>query len=90
LPNTVTVEAIALRQSTRNELLTTLLARCPVEDPTGEFKRQFLMEKRGDGVPIIFDESQKLSGRLPEYRVIDDAEVLLTIYGAAPPSDDEN
>lgn len=89
LPNTVTVDAIALRQSTRNELLTTLLARCPVEDPTGQLKRQFLMEKRGEGVPIILDESQRLSGRQPEYRIIDDAEVLLTIYGAAPPGEEE-
>ena len=84
LPNSVTVDALALRQSTRNELLTTLLARCRAVDPTGEISRQFLMEKRGEGVPIILDESLKLSGRRPEYEVIDDAEVLLTIYGAEP------
>ncbi len=89
LPNTVTIDAIALRQSTRNELLTTLLARCPVEDPTGVFGRQFLMEKRGDGVPIIVEESRKLSGREPEYRLVDDAEVLLTIFAAAPPEEEE-
>jgi len=85
LPNTVTIESIALRQVTRNELLTTLLARCPVEDPAGETGRRFLMEKRGDGVPIILRESRKLSGREPEYRLIDDAELLLTIYAAQPP-----
>lgn len=82
LPNSVTVESLSLRQSTRNELLTTLLAKCPTVNPTGEITRQFLMEKRGDGVPIILDESLKLSGRLPEYQVIDEAEVLLTIHGA--------
>ncbi len=82
LPNSVTVDELALRQSTRNELLSTLLAKCRTVDPTGEIQRQFLMEKRGDGVPIILDESLKLSGRLPEYQVIDDAEVLLTIHGA--------
>ena len=90
LPNTVTIDALALRQSTRNELLTTLLARCPIEDPTGESKRQFLMEKRGDGVPIILDESQRLSGRKPEYRMIDDAEVLLTIHAAVPAREEEH
>ena len=84
LPNSVTVDSLALRQSTRNELLTTLLARCHAVDPTGEISRQFLMEKRGDGVPIILEESLKLSGHQPEYRVIDDAEVLLTIHGADP------
>jgi len=86
LPNTVTVESIALRQSTRNELVTTLLARCPVDDSSDDVGRSFLMEKRGDGVPIIMEESTKLSGREPEYRVLDDAEVLLTIHGAQPPA----
>lgn len=89
LPNSVTIDTIALRQSTRNELLTTLLARCPVKDPAGETKRHFLMEKRGDGVPIIFEESRMLSGRQPEYRLLDDAEVLLTIYAAEPPGEEE-
>ena len=51
LPNSVTVDALALRQSTRNELLTTLLAKCRAVDPTGEIARQFLMEKRGTACP---------------------------------------
>ena len=85
LPNSVTVDALALRQLTRNELLTTLLAKCRAVDQTGEIARQFLMEKRGDGVPTILDESLRLSGRRPEYHVIDEAEVLLTIHGAGPP-----
>jgi len=90
LPNTVTIDSLALRQSTRNELLTTLLARCPIDDPTGELQRQFLMEKRGDGVPIILSESQRLTEREPEYRVIDDAEVMLTIFAATPPQAGED
>jgi len=89
LPNTVTIDSMALRQSTRNELITTLLAKCPTEDPSGETGRQFLMEKRGDGVPIILAESRKLSGRDPEFRQIDDAELLLTIYSAREPSEGE-
>ncbi len=91
LPNTVTIENMALRQSTRNELLTTLLAKCPVpvEDPSGQIGRRFLMEKRGEGVPIILDESRKLAGRQPEYRLIDEAELLLTIYSAPEPGASE-
>ena len=84
LPNTVTVENLDLRQSTRNELMTTLLSRCKVDDPTGETGRQYFMEKRGDGVPIILEASRKLAGRLPVYRLIDDAELLLTIWAAKP------
>lgn len=68
--------------------MTSLLAKCPSEDRTGELKRQYLMEKRGDGVPIILEESRRLSGREPEYRMIDNAEVLLTIHAAEPPEDD--
>ncbi len=80
LPNTVTIDSIALRQATRNELITSLLAETPVVETVGDVGRGFYMEKRGDGVPIIFEESQKLSGRIPEYRLIDDAELLLTIW----------
>lgn len=85
LPNTVTLESLHLRQSTRNELIATLLSRSRVDDPTGEIGRQHYMETRGDGVPIILEESRLLSGREPEYRLIDGAELLLTIYGAPAP-----
>lgn len=40
----------------------------------------------GDGVPIILEESRKISGRDPEYRLIDDAELLLTIWSAELPN----
>jgi ATP-dependent DNA helicase RecG len=80
LPNTVSVESLPLRQATRNELLTSLLAECPVDATAGQVGRGFYMEKRGDGVPIILHESEALSGRRPEYRLIDDSELLLTIF----------
>lgn len=41
------------------------------------------MEKRGEGVPIILDNSTALAGREPEFRVLDDAELMLTIHAAA-------
>ena len=40
------------------------------------------MDKRGEGVPIILSRSEKLSGKVPQYRLIDDSELLLTIYAA--------
>ncbi len=80
LPNTVTIESIVLRQATRNELITSILAECPVVDSIGDVGRSYYMEKRGDGVPIIMDESEKISGKMPVYRLIDDSELLLTIY----------
>jgi predicted HTH transcriptional regulator len=84
LPNTMTVESLPLRQFSRNETITSLLARCPVPEnlPGVETERRTLMDKRGEGVPLILERSEKLSGRVPEYRLIDDAELLLTIYAA--------
>lgn len=84
LPNSVTVESLPLRQATRNELITSLLSRTSVEGIVGSSGHQYFMERRGDGVPIILDESTRLSGISPEYRMIDDAELLLTIYSAVP------
>ena len=82
LPNTVTVDSIALRQSTRNELITSLLAETPVAETMGDVGRSFYMERRGDGVPIILRESKRLSGKTPVYSLIDDSELLLTIYSS--------
>ena len=82
LPNTVTIDSMSLRQSTRNELITSLLAETPVAETIGDVGRGFYMEKRGDGVPIILNESEKLSGKKPIYRLIDDSELLLTIFSA--------
>jgi hypothetical protein len=48
-------------------------------------QRNFIMDKRGEGVPIILAESERLSGKRPEYRLLDDAEVKLTIFAAQPP-----
>jgi hypothetical protein len=45
------------------------------------------MDKRGEGVPIILTESEQLSGKRPVYRLIDDAELLLTLFAAPSPHD---
>jgi ATP-dependent DNA helicase RecG len=89
LPNSVTIDTLPLRQSTRNELVTSLLARCPVGDDTEGVERRYLMERRGDGVPVIIRETVALAGREPVYRLIDDAELLLIIWAARPPDHQE-
>ena len=84
LPNTMTVEELAYLQSARNEIITSLLAKCPV--PPDEVwlttDRRTMMDKRGEGVRIIMDNSERLSGKLPEYRLIGESELILTIWGA--------
>ncbi|MCK6571521.1 putative DNA binding domain-containing protein [Myxococcota bacterium] len=82
LPNTMTTESLALRQAARNEAITSLLARCPIDDATLAAHRQHIMDKRGEGVPVILAESEQLSGKRPTYRVIDQCELLLTIPAA--------
>lgn len=89
LPNTITIDSLPMRQSTRNELITTILAERPVDRLNQQLGRGFFMEKRGDGVPIIFAESERLSGKTPSYQVIDDAELVLTIWGAKPTGADD-
>ena len=79
LANTLTPESLHLRQSNRNELIVSLLARCAAPSGGG---RTRLMDRRGDGVPIIRRECQELSGRLPEYRLIDESELRLVIRAA--------
>ena len=82
IPNTMTIESLSQRQSSRNELISSLLARCPMNfDATGS-KRIFIMDKRGEGVPIILSESFALSGKMPEYTLIDDTELCLIIFAA--------
>ncbi len=82
LPNNLTVESMDTRQVTRNEALTSVLAHLPVGGIRGSEDRQYFMERRGDGVPIIRRETRELCGKLPEYQVIDDSEVRLTIPAA--------
>jgi ATP-dependent DNA helicase RecG len=84
LANTLTPDSLALRQYNRNELIVSLLARCPVgqEENLG---RAYLMDRRGDGVPIILKESCALSGKMPEYSMIDDSELRLVIWAASAP-----
>ena len=85
ISNTMTVESLPYRQSTRNEAVSSLLAKCPVpaDKPWLTTDRATMMDKRGEGVRIILDNSLRLSGKIPEYSLIDESELLLTIYAAA-------
>lgn len=85
IPGTMTIESMPLRQACRNALVTGLFARCPISIPDYRGERTCIMDRRGEGVPIILTESKKLSQRMPEYRLIDDSELLLTIYAAQQP-----
>ena len=89
IPNTMAVDSLSERQSSRNELLSSLLARSPMNVNAIGSQRSFIMDKRGEGVPIIITESEKLSGLKPEYILLDDAELKLTIFAAKPPHEED-
>ena len=83
LPNNLKVDGMARRQATRNEVLASILGRMPVGGVRGGEDRQYFMERRGDGVPIIVRETVELVGRPPEYKLIDGAEILLAMPSAS-------
>ena len=82
LANTLTVEQLRYGQATRNELLARLLSELTVEDNVGRHvARRYFLERRGEGVSIILDESADLSGIVPVYEQIDET-LHLTIFAA--------
>ena len=82
LANTVTVENIRYSQATRNELLARLLSEITLDDNLRkQVVRRHFLERRGEGVGIILNESEELSGKPPVYEVFDE-ELRLTIYAA--------
>ena len=84
LTNTLTVDSIEYRQASRNETVTSLLARCqiPAAIVGLDTRRETLMDRRGEGVRAILDRSEELSGKRPVYELFDDAELRLTIYAS--------
>ena len=90
LSNTMTVENLRYGQATRNELLARLLSEVTVEERMSrEVARRHFLERRGEGVGIILDESEALSGKVPVYEMIDE-ELHLTIVAAKSLQDEQN
>lgn len=87
LVNTMSTDSLPYRQAARNEVLTSLLARCVVpRDKKSYTKRASMMDKRGEGVTLILNRREVLSGKRPEYRMLGSSELRVTIYGASSPA----
>ncbi len=82
LANTMTPEHLPHRQVARNEAITSLLARCPMEGNDYASHRTHIMDKRGEGVPVILSRTADIAGEFPVYRMIDESELLLVIPAA--------
>lgn len=84
LLDSMTIEELGSRVVTRNGALVRALKLMPMRDRDipGSGEHQFLMEQRGDGVPIIRRETEQLCGRGPVYKLIDDTDLCLTLFAA--------
>ncbi len=79
---TLTVEDLPYNQATRNELLARLLSETTLDEDLGaKVTRQHFLERRGEGVGIILNESERLSGKTPQYELFGE-ELRLTVFAA--------
>ena len=88
LCNSMTTEDLRTSQFTRNELLASRLGQCPVGDVPGAGGRRYFIERRGEGIAVIEDETFSLAGEKPVFEVIGDRELKLVLPAARPPSPD--
>lgn len=82
LPNSVTLDTMEERQSTRNELVVRFLSKIPAAVES-DGARRFFMEARGEGVPLIIKQTLALSGNRPRYQLVGE-ELKLVIPGGLP------
>ena len=85
LCNSMTTADLRISQFTRNELLASRLGQCPVGDIAGAGERQYFIERRGEGIAVIEDETVALTGRRPAFEMIGERELKLTLPAASPP-----
>ncbi len=82
LANGMTIEAMASSQATRNEVVASVFGRFPVGDIPGSGHRRYLMERRGDGVPIIIEATRETTGLAPRYELVGETGLVLTVPAA--------
>ena len=83
LTNSLTIDELAYRQATRNEVLASVFGRMPSSGIQGTGGRLFIMERRGDGVPVIRRETRELAGRLPRFDLVGGADLRVTLPAAS-------
>lgn len=82
LPNGMTIDGMDSGQAARNGVLASVFGRIPVGSIPGSEHRVYMMERRGDGVSIIFNKTHELVGVEPEYKIVDGTNLVLTIPAA--------
>ena len=85
LCNSMRIEDLRTSQFTRNELLASRLGQCPVGDVPGSGGRQYFIERRGEGIGVIEDETFAVAGQAPTFELVGERELKLTLPSATPP-----
>ena len=85
LCNSMTTDDLRTSQYTRNELLASRLGQCPVGDVPGAGGRRCFIERRGEGIAVIEDETFALAGERPVFELIGERELKLVLPAASPP-----
>ena len=88
LGNSMTTADLRTSQFTRNELLASRLGQCPVGEVAGAGERQYFIERRGEGIGVIEDETFALTGKQPVFELLGERELKLTLPAAPPPPPD--
>ncbi|MDE2871374.1 MAG: putative DNA binding domain-containing protein, partial [Gemmatimonadota bacterium] len=88
LGNSLTVEDLRTSQFTRNELLASRLGQCPVGEVPGSGGRRHFIERRGEGIGVIEDETVALAGSKPVFEPVGEREFMVTLPAASPPLPD--
>ena len=88
LCNSMTTQDLRTSQFTRNEILASRLGQCPIGEVPGSGGRQFFIERRGEGISVIEDETFALAGKKPAFDLIGDRELKLVLPAASPPVPD--
>ena len=88
LSNSMKVDDLRTSQFTRNELLASRLGQCPVGDVPGAGGREYFIQRRGEGIPVIEDETFALAGRKPVFELIGERELKVSLPAASPPLPD--
>ena len=90
LCNSMTTDDLRTSQFTRNELLASRLGQCPVGDVPGGGGRRYFIERRGEGVAVIEDETFSLAGEKPVFELIGERELKLVCARGKAPSTGRN
>ena len=88
LCNSMTIEDLRTSQFTRNELLASRLGQCPVGEVPGAGGRDYFIQRRGEGIGVIEDETFALAGKRPVFELVGERELKVVLPAASPPLPD--